>query len=911
MDLFNLDPDRPRRANRADDGWWDRLIADSPLWSFDSSHACDKYSFHPFSMLEPEMRNSGGRGDGPRDGDATNMQNDGTTDDCAANAGPGDAGPGGAERARSSWVLVSSLRESAQALALAPLPGDADICVAEAEDLLFARDRITCALADRVGRVHGAGQARQHGHASTRSWLRTAAGMSVAGAGRLLTLAVELARLPRVREQFAAGVLSAGVVEAICTATARLSDEHAVLAEPILLELAGKAGPAEVAKAGRYLRAVLDPDGEERDERADYGRRFLRVRPTAGGGLEGEFYLPREAVARLRALLDAYAKPRAEGDDRPLRVRQVDAFIALMEQKIVAELLVLVNAESLPTDHPEDATPGSDHPEDPAPGPDHAGPDHPEATEDAQYAEDTEDTEDAQGTDSAKNGRDSENAKDAQDAENAGDGQDSEGAENAQGVEGADGAEGGEGAEGGQGAQGADSAGDGCGSEDTSAFGDAGSVDGPCPVEDSDVEDGDPADVSDAGMTDAAAPAQGEGPYQPRDPGTAEADAAAAPAASPATETDAEAAAEAAAGRTDLDLAATAPSDKESCDPEADEQEACEHGACERGTCEHEAGGCGVREQRASDHDTANAAAHAAQWPDPPPEDATAHHTHAGHQPAGNYCHGQGTPEGHNDVHHGWPAAGTARGAAPGAPELGRQPQAEPGRPLESEPGTAPGASGPEPGTPQGEPGLGPVGTPLGAAPGTPQGKPRGAAPGRQAGRPSGPKPRTQAGTASGTVPGAAPGALLGTAPGLLLATGQMLPLASVHRLARTSSLVRLVMDAEGQVLDMGRKVRLATPAQRRAVYARYATCWIDGCPLPATMCQIDHADNWSTGGLTDLKLLGPACQFHNRDRYQHPDRYTRHQTGTDRWAFTYHPARMRRPRVDGRWPGDGQAAAR
>ncbi|WP_030507100.1 hypothetical protein [Microbispora rosea] len=54
-------------------------------------------------------------------------------------------------------------------------------------------------------------------------------------------------------------------------------------------------------------------------------------------------------------------------------------------------------------------------------------------------------------------------------------------------------------------------------------------------------------------------------------------------------------------------------------------------------------------------------------------------------------------------------------------------------------------------------------------------------------------------------------------------------------------------------------------------------------------MCQIDHADNWSTGGLTDLKLLGPACQFRNRDRYQHPHRYTRRQTGTDRWTFTYH----------------------
>jgi hypothetical protein len=86
----------------------------------------------------------------------------------------------------------------------------------------------------------------------------------------------------------------------------------------------------------------------------------------------------------------------------------------------------------------------------------------------------------------------------------------------------------------------------------------------------------------------------------------------------------------------------------------------------------------------------------------------------------------------------------------------------------------------------------------------------------------------------------------------------------------------------------MGRKVRLATPAQRRAVIARYATCWVQGCPLPATMCQIDHADGWAHGGATDLANLGPACQFHNRDRYRHPERYQRHRTGKDRWTYTY-----------------------
>ncbi|GGN96974.1 HNH endonuclease signature motif containing protein [Microbispora bryophytorum] len=898
MDMFDIDPEHSHRSNDSGD-WWDRLTSGSRLWSADGSAAREHF---PIADPQPTRHASRTKADSSTSTNSSTgsglTDGEGVDDDAsgaasadsaggvgagagsargaggggsaggagadAGSAGGGQAGPGQG-KGRSSWVLVGSLRESAQALALAALPGDADVCLAEAEDLLFARDRITCALADRVGRVHGAGQARQHGHASTRSWLRTAAGMSVAGAGRLLTLAVELARLPRVREKFAAGVLSAGVVEAICTATARLSDEHAGLAEPILLELAGKAGPAEVAKAGRYLRAVLDPDGEERDERADYGRRFLRVRPTAGGGLEGEFYLPREAAARLRALLDAYAKPRAEGDDRPLRVRQADAFIALMEQKIVAELLVLVNAESLPTD-PEPDHP--DHPEDPAPD----------------HSEDAQDGENAQGADSAEGGRD---------------GQDGENAENGEGTEGAQGGEGAGDGQDAQDAEGADSAEDGD-SEDTGAFGDRGSVAGPCPMEDGDVEDAIPtdeapgnlgddeadslgdADPGDVGMTGAAAPAQGEGPYRPRQPGSAEAETAAAPAA----DADAGAAADAAAGSTDLDLASAEGDD--TAPPRGADRD---HAAAHAGTDPECApawpayGGSApphaASPQAAPPHAVPPSGAHscAAQWPDPPPEDAAAHHTHAGHQPAGDCRHAQGTPEGHGDVHHEQSGAGTARGAAPRAPRP--EPGTPPGRPSE-----------PEPGTPSSEPG-----------PGTPPGKPLGAAPGRPPGRPTG--------TASGTLPGAAPGepgaraalgavpgALLGTAPGLLLAIGQMLPVSSVHRLARTSALVRLVMDAEGQVLDMGRKVRLATPAQRRAVYARYATCWIDGCPLPAIMCQIDHADNWSTGGLTDLKLLGPACQFHNRDRYQHPDRYTRHKTGTDRWTFTYQQTRINRLRI-------------
>ncbi|TQS10414.1 DUF222 domain-containing protein, partial [Microbispora hainanensis] len=281
MDLFDIDPERLRRSNDGDGEWWDRLIANSPLWSSDGSSARA-----PFPIIGLDARQhadapgaastgaastgAAGTGAAGEAADSADGPDTGAARAAADGAGASDAGAArgdaagvggrGRGRVRSSWVVVGSVREVAQELALVPLPDDVDMCLAEAEELLFARDRITCALADRVGRVHATGQAKQHGHASTRSWLRTAAGMTVGGAGRLLMLGAELPRLPQVREKFAVGELAAGVVEAICAAVAGLSDEQASLAEPILVELAGKAGAAEVAKAGRHLRAVLDPD---------------------------------------------------------------------------------------------------------------------------------------------------------------------------------------------------------------------------------------------------------------------------------------------------------------------------------------------------------------------------------------------------------------------------------------------------------------------------------------------------------------------------------------------------------------------------------------------------------------------------------------------------------------------------
>jgi hypothetical protein len=410
-----------------------------------------------------------------------------------------------------------------------------------------------------------------------------------------------------------AGVLSAGVVAAICAATARLSREQARVAERILVELAGRAGVGEVVRAGRFLRAVLDPDGVDDESRADADRRFLVVRPTGSGGVEGEFRLPREAAARLRAWLDAYARPRVEGDERPSRVRNADALITLLDSKVTTELLVLVPAGSLPDDHP--ANTGTS-----------AGP-------------------------------------------------------------------------------------------------------------------GSAADASDG---------DGDGSRSSPQP----------------------------AGR----------------DP-------------------------GRRRHRHRDRDGA-----------------------------------KGVDKDAGDVSGsvGDDTDGRAEDDA-SARDTNTSPSTEPSANLRGNGGRADGHGGGDGGRGDG-----------------------------------GQSDRGQSDGGRGDGCGRCGHAPTRAAPGLLLATGQLLSVSDLHRLARTSSLTRMVMDADGQVLDMGRAVRLATGAQRRAVFARYATCWVDGCPLPAVLCQIDHADNWSDGGRTDLRMLGPACQFHNRDRYRHPDRYRRRREGKDRWAYTY-----------------------
>ncbi|WP_239115623.1 DUF222 domain-containing protein, partial [Planotetraspora kaengkrachanensis] len=327
--------------------WWAEVTARAGVWSSDGSSA-----LKPPPCGEGDFAGDAGDADGPVGAGSGGVGPEDSPSAAGASA-ESSAEPGFGDGAGvSSWGLVVAVEAAVSGLVGGGVPGSAADCAAEVEVLVGARDRLVAAIAARVGVVHRGGEAKARGHGSTRSWLRGGCGLDGGSAGRVLGLAVELARLPVVAARFAAGELSEGVVAAICVAVSGLSDAQVRVAEPILVELAERAGPAEVARAGRYLREILDPGVSDRESEADQGRRFLRVRPMGSGGVEGEFRLPREAGARLRAWLDAYARPGVVGDDRPLRVRNADALIALLGSKVTTELLVLVPAESLPDDHP-------------------------------------------------------------------------------------------------------------------------------------------------------------------------------------------------------------------------------------------------------------------------------------------------------------------------------------------------------------------------------------------------------------------------------------------------------------------------------------------------------------------------------------------------------------------------------
>ncbi len=83
------------------------------------------------------------------------------------------------------------------------------------------------------------------------------------------------------------------------------------------------------------------------------------------------------------------------------------------------------------------------------------------------------------------------------------------------------------------------------------------------------------------------------------------------------------------------------------------------------------------------------------------------------------------------------------------------------------------------------------------------------------------------------------------------------------RRLACDAGKVVMRHDAEGNIVDVGRKTRTIPPALRRALASRDRHCRFPGCE--ARRCDAHHIRHWADGGATKLENLVLLCRRHHR----------------------------------------------
>ncbi|MCR1782110.1 HNH endonuclease [Nocardioides carbamazepini] len=90
------------------------------------------------------------------------------------------------------------------------------------------------------------------------------------------------------------------------------------------------------------------------------------------------------------------------------------------------------------------------------------------------------------------------------------------------------------------------------------------------------------------------------------------------------------------------------------------------------------------------------------------------------------------------------------------------------------------------------------------------------------------------------------------------------------RRLACQASIIPAVLGANSEVLDLGRRMRLFTKAQRRALRLRDRHCRAEGCSIPAAWTEAHHLTPWSEGGSTDLADAISLCNHHHHRIHDH-----------------------------------------
>ncbi|MET3719584.1 DUF222 domain-containing protein [Arthrobacter sp. UYEF21] len=137
------------------------------------------------------------------------------------------------------------------------------------------------------------------------------------------------------------------------------------------------------------------------------------------------------------------------------------------------------------------------------------------------------------------------------------------------------------------------------------------------------------------------------------------------------------------------------------------------------------------------------------------------------------------------------------------------------------------------------------------------------------------PAPRTSTSTATG------PERDTGTGTGNYIFTGPVAA-ATIRKLACDADIIPALLGTHGEILDLGRKTRLFTPAQRLALTARDQGCTFPNCTIPAPWCEAHHITHWSQNGPTNTDNGALLCSHHHH--LIHKEKWTIHTRNNTPW---------------------------
>ncbi|WP_300266273.1 HNH endonuclease signature motif containing protein [Microbacterium sp.] len=112
--------------------------------------------------------------------------------------------------------------------------------------------------------------------------------------------------------------------------------------------------------------------------------------------------------------------------------------------------------------------------------------------------------------------------------------------------------------------------------------------------------------------------------------------------------------------------------------------------------------------------------------------------------------------------------------------------------------------------------------------------------------------------------------AVLPTPTAEIVGHGPIDPLTAKQLFLDTGVFRRVIVDPiDGVVIDMERRSRYATTAQRDWLILQHGTCSRDGCTRLALDADIDHRVPWAQGGRTNLGELRPLCPRDHASRHR------------------------------------------